>query len=299
MYKSGVDFANKNSDDIYQRIIDEVNKQANLINEVNQKNNSSNYKSDSQWLDVYSNAIEYDRFMQRFISNIDPLIQQLKVPSRNRSATRSIRWETGSGTVSVIVPKLEVKKFIDSYDKLIEQKHTLKTDSSKNIKLKAEEILNNSNYDLSYTKEGLEKLSQDNSDSSQSIKYPTSVISRYEHSKKSFNKHTELFNKLKNYIDKSKETSYLDVDTFNYLVEIETKIEVNLSTLEYSILPKYKKEKDKLTDKLYSNTNVCETLVSLVNNQCLADNSGSLLSTDCTVYDAKNPLIISATYAKI
>ncbi len=299
MYKSGVDFANKNSDDIYQRIIDEVNKQANLINEVNQKNNSSNYKSDSQWLDVYSNAIEYDRFMQRFISNIDPLIQQLKVPSRNRSATRSIRWETGSGTVSVIVPKIEVKKFIDSYDKLIEQKHTLKTDSSKNIKLKAEGILNNSNYDLSYTKEGLEKLSQDNSDSSQSIKYPTSVISRYEHSKKSFNKHTELFNKLKNYIDKSKETSYLDVDTCNYLVEIETKIEVNLSTLEYSILPKYKKEKDKLTDKLYSNTNVCETLVSLVNNQRLADNSGSLLSTDCTVYDAKNPLIISATYAKI
>ena len=72
--------------------------------------------------------------------------------------------------------------------------------------------------------------------------------------------------------------------------------------MEYSILPEYKKEKDRLTDNsdnLYSNTNVCETLVSLVNNEYLVDNRDSLLSTVCTIYDSKNPSIIPATYAKI
>nr|WP_314267524.1 hypothetical protein [uncultured Moellerella sp.] len=293
MYKSGVDFANKNIQNIYQIVIDEVDRQANLINEINQ-GNRGNYKSHSQWLDVHSNALDRDRFLQGFISTINPLVEQLKVPTIDRSAIRSIRWETKSGAVSVIMFKSKVEKFIDSYQKLIEQKSTLKRDSIKNIKLKATEILKNSNHMFSFTKDGFEKLKQYNSDSSKSIKYPTSAIAKYDDCERSFNKDNELLNQLKNYIDKYKETSYLDVDTYNYLVEKEAEIEVNLSNLK-SILPEYKKEKD----KLYSNTNVCETLVSLVNNQCLADNSGCLLSTDCTVYDAKNPLIISDIYAKI
>ena len=118
MNNSGVNFANKSIRNVYQCIIDEVYKNTILINEINQKN-SSNYKFDSQWLKFYSNMIEHDRFMQGFISTINPLINQLKVLSRNRAADRFIQWETEFGTVSVIIPKVNVKEFFDLYDKLI------------------------------------------------------------------------------------------------------------------------------------------------------------------------------------